>query len=187
MSPLVWADLPRRRADQLLQLRLGQRLAEKLEFHRIAKNSRHIVHVVGLQGFLRVEGLDGIANEFDRLVDLLCVEFDGMRVGIHPVDRLAISRHEAGGDFRTFLQQAGIDDGRPHGLPAQPMSIWPDITAVRVAGVLPVGVGFALSPSSSTKASTILWELDPLVEYAIVLRAVASASVLSGESARTYQ
>src|SRR5258707_7795347 len=70
---------------------------------------------------------------------------------------------------------------------AQPMSIWPDITAVRVAGGLPVGVGFALRPSSSTNASTMLWELDPLVEYAIVLRAVTSAKVLSGESARTYQ
>ncbi len=47
---------------------------------------------------------------------------------------------------------------------AQPMSIWPDMTAVRVAGGLPVGVGFALRPSSSTKASTRLCELDPLVE-----------------------
>src|SRR5229473_6395098 len=69
----------------------------------------------------------------------------------------------------------------------QPMSIWPDITAVRVAGGEPVGVGFALRPSSSTNASTMLWELDPLVEYAIELRAVTSAKVLSGESARTYQ
>src|SRR5215468_8806680 len=69
----------------------------------------------------------------------------------------------------------------------QPMSIWPDITAVRVAGGLPVGVGFALTPSSSTNASTILWELDPLVEYATVLRAVASARDLRGDSARTYQ
>ena len=76
---------------------------------------------------------------------------------------------------------------RPTGGAAQPMSIWPDITAVKVAGMLPVGVGFALRPSSSTKASTRLCELDPLVEYAIVFRAVASASVRIGDAAGTYQ
>ncbi len=53
---------------------------------------------------------------------------------------------------------------RPKGGAAQPMSTWPDITAVSVPAGLPVAVGFALQPSSLTKATTILFELEPLVE-----------------------
>ena len=49
------------------------------------------------------------------------------------------------------------------------MSIWPDITAVSVPGGPPVAVGFALAPSSWPKATTMLFELEPLVEYAMVL------------------
>ena len=52
----------------------------------------------------------------------------------------------------------------PNGGAPQPMSIWPDITDVNVPGKPPVAVGFALRPSSSTKAITMLLELDPLVE-----------------------
>ena len=52
----------------------------------------------------------------------------------------------------------------PNGGAAQPMSICPDITAVSVPGSPPVAVGLALRPSSSTKAITMLLELDPLVE-----------------------
>ena len=44
------------------------------------------------------------------------------------------------------------------------MSIWPDITAVSVAGGPPVAVGFALTPSSLTKRRTMLFEIEPLVE-----------------------
>ena len=52
----------------------------------------------------------------------------------------------------------------PKGGAAQPISIWPDITDVSVAGGPPVDVGLAFAPSSSTKATTILLELEPLVE-----------------------
>src|SRR5690349_12908220 len=75
----------------------------------------------------------------------------------------------------------------PNGGADQPMSIWPVITCVKVAGGPPVAVGFALVPSSCTNATTMLFELDPLVEYAIVLDAVASFKLLIGESAFTYQ
>src|SRR6185437_9562668 len=53
---------------------------------------------------------------------------------------------------------------KPNGGAAQPMSIWPDITAVSVAAGPPVAVGLALAPSSLTNATTMLFELDPLVE-----------------------
>ena len=53
---------------------------------------------------------------------------------------------------------------KPNGGAAQPMSIWPDITAVSVPGGPPVAVGLALAPSSWTKATTMLLELEPLVE-----------------------
>jgi len=53
---------------------------------------------------------------------------------------------------------------RPNGGAAQPMSIWPDITAVSVPGGPPVAVGLALAPSSWMKATTMLFELEPLVE-----------------------
>src|SRR5262245_18904469 len=76
---------------------------------------------------------------------------------------------------------------RPNGGAAQPMSTWPLITAVSVPGGLPVAVGLALVPSSSTNAITMLLELDPLVEYAMVLFAVASFRLLIGDSAFTYQ
>src|SRR5690349_18394750 len=56
-----------------------------------------------------------------------------------------------------------------------------------VPGGPPVGVGFALAPSSSLKARTMLFELDPLVEYAIVFCSVVSFKDFSGESALTYQ
>src|SRR5581483_4881615 len=75
----------------------------------------------------------------------------------------------------------------PNGGAAQPMSIWPDITCVSVAGGPPVAVGFALVPSSCTKPTTILLELEPDVEYAMVLLEVASFRLLIGESAFTYQ
>ena len=52
----------------------------------------------------------------------------------------------------------------PNGGAAQPMSIWPDMTWVSVPAGPPVGVGLALTPSSSMNASTRLLELDPLVE-----------------------
>ncbi len=52
----------------------------------------------------------------------------------------------------------------PNGGAAQPMSIWPDITCVSVAAGPPVAVGLALTPSSLAKASTRLFELEPLVE-----------------------
>src|SRR5260370_18338790 len=65
--------LPRRRADQLRQLCLAEWLAEKLEFHRIAQNSRHVGHLVGLQGFLRREGLYRIADAAGGFVDLLVI------------------------------------------------------------------------------------------------------------------
>src|SRR5262245_33393904 len=76
---------------------------------------------------------------------------------------------------------------RPNGGAAQPMSIWPVITDVSVPGGPPVAVGFALAPSSSTNATTMLLELEPLVEYAMVLLAVVSFRLLIGESALTYQ
>ena len=75
----------------------------------------------------------------------------------------------------------------PNGGAAQPISIWPDITCVSVAAGPPVAVGFALTPSSLAKASTRLFELEPLVEYAMVLAAVTSLAVLMGKSALTYQ
>ena len=76
---------------------------------------------------------------------------------------------------------------RPNGGADQPMSTWPVITWVKVPGGPPVAVGLALTPRSLTKASTVLWEVEPLVEKAIVFLSVASLSDLIGESARTYQ
>jgi hypothetical protein len=52
----------------------------------------------------------------------------------------------------------------PNGGAAQPMSICPVITCVSVPGGLPVAVGFALTPSSWPNATTMLFELEPLVE-----------------------
>src|ERR1700722_20004158 len=75
----------------------------------------------------------------------------------------------------------------PNGGAAQPMSIWPDITEVSVAAGPPVADGFALAPSSCTNATTMLLELEPLVEYAMVFFSVASFRLLIGESALTYQ
>src|SRR5262249_40208381 len=76
---------------------------------------------------------------------------------------------------------------KPNGGAAHPMSTCPVITDVNVPGGPPVAVGFALAPSSSTKATTMLLELEPLVEYAMVLLGVVSFRLLIGESARTYQ
>src|SRR3954466_14064070 len=76
---------------------------------------------------------------------------------------------------------------RPNGGADHPISIWPVITCVKVPDGHPVAVGFAFAPSSCANATTMLFELDPLVEYAMVLLAVASFSVLIGECARTYQ
>ena len=53
---------------------------------------------------------------------------------------------------------------RPNGGAAQPMSTWPDMTAVSVAAGPPVAVGFAFAPSSLMNATTMLFELEPLVE-----------------------
>jgi len=53
---------------------------------------------------------------------------------------------------------------RPNGGADQPTSTWPDITAVSVAAGPPVLVGVPLAPSSLTKATTMLFDEDPLVE-----------------------
>src|ERR1700730_4577031 len=84
--------LPRRRADQVLELRLGERLAEELEFYGVAQNSRHVGHLVGLQGFLRIELLDGVANQIGRPVDLLGVKLDLLRIAPTPINALPINR-----------------------------------------------------------------------------------------------
>ena len=52
----------------------------------------------------------------------------------------------------------------PNGGAAQPMSICPLITEVSVAGGPPVAVGFALTPSSWPNATTMLFDVEPLVE-----------------------
>jgi hypothetical protein len=75
----------------------------------------------------------------------------------------------------------------PKGGADQPISICPVITCVNVAGGPPVAVAFAFTPSSWPNATTMLFELDPLVEYAIEFCAVASVICLIGESAFTYQ
>ena len=51
----------------------------------------------------------------------------------------------------------------------------------------PVAVGFAFDPSSWVKETTMLCELEPLVEYAIVFCSAVSFRLLIGESAFTYQ
>src|SRR5215467_10998913 len=75
---------------------------------------------------------------------------------------------------------------RPNGGPAQPTSIWPDITCVNVDGGLPVATGFALRPYCLMKALTMAWVEAPLVEYAMVLPST-SRKVRIDESDRTYQ
>src|SRR5262249_38485421 len=74
----------------------------------------------------------------------------------------------------------------PNGAPAQPTSIWPLITWVRVAGAAPVGVGLNFTPEDFCSASTAVWVDEPLVEYATVLPSV-SLRLLIGEAAGTYQ
>src|SRR5262245_53745483 len=76
---------------------------------------------------------------------------------------------------------------RPNGGEAQPMSTWSVITAVSVDEGLPVGVGFALTPNSLTKARTMLWVDEPLVEKAMVFLSVVSASALIGDDVLAYQ
>src|SRR5688500_10764831 len=75
---------------------------------------------------------------------------------------------------------------RPKGGAAQPTSTWSVITAVSVADGFPVGVGLAFRLNSLTKASTMLWVDEPLVEKASVLPS-ASFKVLMGEDAFAYQ
>ena len=58
------------------------------------------------------------------------------------------------------------------------MSIWPDITAVSVAGMPPVEVGIALMPSSLPSPSTMVWVVAPPVEYEMVVFSVVSLSAL---------
>src|SRR5215471_12876224 len=76
---------------------------------------------------------------------------------------------------------------RPNGGAAQPMSTWSVITAVRVEEGLPVGVGFALTSNSLTKARTTLFVDEPLVENAMVFLSVVSLSVLIGDEVLAYQ
>src|SRR6187549_1688454 len=71
---------------------------------------------------------------------------------------------------------------RPNGGAAQPTSICPDITWVRVDDGLPVAVGFAFRSNCFMYAVTMPCVDDPLVEYAIVLPSV-SFSVLIAELA----
>src|ERR1700734_2917182 len=74
----------------------------------------------------------------------------------------------------------------PNGGPAQPTSIWPDITCVSVDGGLPVATGLALRSNCLMKAATTAFVDAPLVEYAMVLPSV-SRNDRTGESDRTYQ
>src|SRR5262249_18693509 len=76
---------------------------------------------------------------------------------------------------------------RPNGGAAQPMSTWSVITAVRVDDGLPVGVGFALTPNSLTKARTTLCVDDPFVENPMVVLSVVSFRVLIGDEVLAYQ
>ena len=93
--------LPRRDADKFGQLRLGERCAEVIELNRVAHDARHVIHVVGLEGVLRVEGLDGLADEISRLVDLAGINLDRLRVAFSREGLRAIHLETPG--FATML------------------------------------------------------------------------------------
>ena len=75
---------------------------------------------------------------------------------------------------------------RPNGAAAQPTSIWPVITCVRVAGAPPVAMVFALTPACRSSASRIRFDEEPGEENETVLPA-ASFRLLMPLSARAYQ
>src|SRR6476619_3293600 len=74
----------------------------------------------------------------------------------------------------------------PSGGDDQPISIWPDITAVHVLAELPVAVGLSATPDSLVSPSTMTLVEEPVLEKAMVFPA-ASLIERIGESARTYQ
>src|SRR6185295_14031694 len=80
----------RRNLQELGQLFLAQRRIEELERDRILHGAVEIGHLLRLHRRLGVKLLERLRQDIDRLLHLLGVHLQRLRVGIHPVDRLAI-------------------------------------------------------------------------------------------------
>ena len=183
--------LLRRDLHEDLELIRRERRLQELELHGVPHSAVEILELVGLLRRLGLKLADRLADDIGRALDLLGIGRNRRRIGIHPVNRLAIAFDEA--RIASFLlssepalaistrtvcpRNEGTSEPRaimrilpslsslsPNGGAAQPMSICPVITEVRVPGWPPVEVGLALSPSSSTNATTMLLEDEPLVE-----------------------
>src|ERR1043166_996157 len=75
---------------------------------------------------------------------------------------------------------------RPNGVEAQPTSIWPDMTWVRVMALAPLATARVGVPKCLINASSVMWVEAPTVEKPALLPSV-SLNDLIGESAGTYQ
>src|SRR5262245_34674049 len=183
---------PRRDLDELGKLFFGQRRIDELELDRVPLNPRHVLHLVRLQCLFRLKFLDRVCNQVRIELHLLGIHRNRLGIRIHPIDGLAIALDETHDRVALAIFNASaltmmvrtvcprsegaslprmririfpsLSSFTPNGGAAQPISIWPDMTWVSVAAGPPVGVGLALTPSSSTNASTRLLELEPLVE-----------------------
>src|SRR5262249_25749209 len=113
------------------------------------------------------------------------------RIGVHPVDGLAIGRDERAVSLAPALRSVALAmitrtvwlrtlarsfavammrmrpslaASKPNGGVEKPTSIWPDITWVKVAGTLPVAASLGSIRYSLRNRSAVMCVPDPLVE-----------------------
>ena len=108
--------LPRRYLQKLRELLLGERRIQELQLHGVRHRCVEIGHLVGLHRGLRMKLLQRLRQDVDRLLHLLGIHLQRLRVGIHPVHRLAIAFGETHDGVALFLQGIRVDDDGAHGL-----------------------------------------------------------------------
>src|SRR5262245_44322771 len=110
---------PRRDLDELGKLFFGQRRIDELELDRVPLNPRHVLHLVRLQCLFRLKFLDRVCDQVRIELHLLGIHRNRLGIRIHPIDGLAIALDEPHDRVPLALQRFGVDDDRSHRLPAQ--------------------------------------------------------------------
>src|SRR5436309_7859224 len=113
---IVSASTARRNLDQLGQLFFGERRGRVLERDCVVDDRVQAHDAIGVDRFLRKETVARALGGRFRDADEIGVDLERARIGIHPVDRLAVRLHEAVDQCLLRLKRLCVGDQKAHRL-----------------------------------------------------------------------